>query len=263
MKESVRRTLEVPLGYFDRELTKRRRDHKEVFDFIDPTRGGAKNPNRWPAAPATDFDPAVFRSTMDEFFEAFSALADRTTALVLTTLGLDGSIIEGELGSRLSSTVRLNHYNIGDPVPEAERAGLADLGETALGYHTDPGVLTLLLQDDVGGLQAESTEHGWIDVAPEPGTIVVNIADSLQVWSNDQYRAAVHRVLPMTTETRMSIPFFYNPPSDAMIAPIAELVDEVERYRPFTWKEFMSARNADNFEDLGTADTQISDYALS
>lgn len=262
VKESVRRTQEISLGYFDRELTKRRRDHKEVFDYVDPYRGGDRNPNQWPPASKAEFQHAVFRQTMVEFFDEFAKLAARTTALVLETLGLESQTIEGEKGSRLSSAVRLNHYNIGDPVPVDERDGLAELGETALGYHTDPGVLTLLLQDEVGGLQAESAEHGWIDVEPRPGTIVVNLADSLQVWSNDQYRAAVHRVLPMTTQTRMSIPFFYNPPTDAVVEPIAELVDGPERYRPFTWRDFMSARNADNFEDLGEADTQIADYAL-
>ena len=266
VKESVRRTQERALGYFDRELTKRRRDHKEVFDFIDPERGGENSPNQWPTVDTafrqTAFRQTAFRQTMTEFFDAFAELAVQTTALVLNTLGLDDEPIEGHRGSRLSSAVRLNHYNIGDPVPEDERDGLAELGETALGYHTDPGVLTLLLQDGVGGLQAESTEHGWIDVAPKPGTIVVNLADSLQVWSNDQYRAAVHRVQPMTTETRMSIPFFYNPPSDAVIEPITALVNDQQRYRSFTWREFMSARNADNFEDLGEADTQISNYAL-
>ncbi len=265
VKESVRRTQDRALGYFDRELTKRRRDHKEVFDFIDPERGGADSPNQWPEPISSDanFDADAFQKTMVEFFDAFAGLAVRTTSLVLDTLGLTEQTIEGHRGSRFSSAVRLNHYNIGDPVPVDEREGLADLGETALGYHTDPGVLTLLLQDDVGGLQAESAEHGWIDVTPRPGTIVVNLADSLQVWSNDQYQAAVHRVLPMTTTTRMSIPFFYNPPSDAVLEPIAELVEGAERYRPFTWREFMSARNADNFEDLGEADTQIANYALS
>lgn len=258
VKESVRRTQEVSLGYFDRELTKRRRDHKEVFDYVDPQRGGDRNPNQWPG----DIGPELFRQTMVDFFDEFAKLAARTTSLVLETLGLESQTIEGERGSRQSSAVRLNHYNIGDPVPEEERDGLAELGETALGYHTDPGVLTLLLQDDVGGLQAESSAHGWIDVEPQPGTIVVNLADSIQVWSNDQYRAAVHRVLPMTTQTRMSIPFFYNPPTNAVIEPIAELVDGSERYRPFTWREFMGARNADNFEDLGEADTQIANYAL-
>lgn len=77
-----------------------------------------------------------------------------------------------------------------------------------MGHHTDPGVITLLLQDDTGGLQAQARDGSWIDVPPTPGTVVVNLADSVQVWTNDRYRAAVHRVLPMTRRDRTSIPYF-------------------------------------------------------
>ncbi len=254
-KESIRRTETRPLGYNDRELTKRLRDHKEVFDFIDPERPG--DYNQWPAG------LAEYRETLTEFFDAFADLAVRTTNLVLATLGLEGDQAAAYQGSRTSSTVRLNRYAVGDPVPADERDDLASLGDVALGHHTDPGILTLLLQDNVGGLQADSRDHGWIDIEPQPGTIVVNLADSLQVWTNDQYRAAIHRVKPMTTTTRMSIPFFFNPPSDAVIEPIDHLAGGSPKYRAFTWKEFMGARNADNYADLGEADTQIANYALT
>ena len=102
--------------------------------------------------------------------------------------------------------------------------GLAELGPTALGYHTDPGVLTLLLQDNTGGLQAESTTHGWIDVPPVAGAIVVNLGDAMQVWTNDQYKAAVHRVVPMTESNRYSIPYFSNPPRHAVLEPLAAVM---------------------------------------
>ena len=107
---------------------------------------------------------------MEQFFDAFAALASRTLDLLHHTLGLPDEAARDHTSARSTSTVRLNHYPIGDPVPASEREGLNPLGETALGYHTDPGVLTLLLQDDTGGLQAESAEHGWIDIAPRPGT---------------------------------------------------------------------------------------------
>jgi isopenicillin N synthase-like dioxygenase len=165
--------------------------------------------------------------------------------------------------ARRSSSVRLNHYPVGDPVPEGERAGLRPLGEVALGHHTDPGVITLLLQDQTGGLQAESPEHGWIDVPPRPGTVVVNLADAMQVWTNDRYRAAVHRVVPMTDTDRYSIPFFANPAGDRVIRPIATLAGGAPRYRPFTWGAFMQGRIDDNYRDRGTEDIQIARYATT
>ena len=146
--------------------------------------------------------------------------------------------------------------------PKDERNDLRELGDTALGHHTDPGVVTLLLQDDTGGLQAQSRTGEWVDVDPIPGTVVVNLADSVQVWTNDRYRAAVHRVVPMTRRDRMSIPYFLHPARDAVVDPIPELVEGAARYRAFEWRAFMRARTDDNFTDLGAADTQISDYLV-
>jgi isopenicillin N synthase-like dioxygenase len=255
VKDAVRRDEVNPLGYNDRELTKRRRDHKEVFDLVDPVQGRAKHYNRWP-----DLDG--FREAIVEHYDACSELADRTSDLVLSTLGLRPETLVPYRGDRTTSNMRLNHYTMGDPVPEAERDGLADLGDVALGHHTDLGLVTLLIQDDVGGLQAHSGEHGWIDVEPRPGTIVVNLGDCMQVWTNDRYRAALHRVLPMTKSTRMSIPYFFNPPRDCVVEPIAELAADGPHYRAFPFRQLIDARSADNYADAGAPDTQISDYAI-
>ncbi len=256
VRTSITRSKENPLGYFDRELTKRKRDTKEVLDFIDPTQTLLDARNQWP-----DGLPD-FKEVMVEFFDAFSILADRTLSLLHDALQLTAHSRSLTSCARTSSTVRLNHYPIGDPVPANERNGLADLGETALGYHTDPGVLTLLLQDNTGGLQTQARDGHWIDIAPTDGTIVVNLGDMMQAWTNDRYRAAIHRVVPMTTQRRFSIPYFSNPQRDAIIEPIPELCTAGPRYRPIQWRSFMAARAYDNFTDLGTDDTQVSDYQI-
>lgn len=256
VRTSIVRDRENPLGYFDRELTKRKRDHKEVFDFVDPTFAPVDARNRWPQ------DLPGFRETMTELYDALSALTNRTLDIALDALGLKGESRNVITCSRRGSMLRLNHYPVGDPVPEQERDGLADLGPTALGYHTDPGIITLLIQDDTGGLQTESRTHGWIDVPPQPGTIVVNLGDCMQAYTNDRYRAAVHRVVPMTKRRRFSIPYFSNPPREATVAPIAALCDNGARYRAFAWREFMDARAYDNFADLGADDAQVTDYRI-
>lgn len=256
VKDTIRRDAVNPMGYNDRELTKRRRDHKEVFDFVDPDDARSDRYNRWPD------EVDGFRDALRGHFAAFSGLADRTLALVLEALHLPTAEVQSHRGDRTRSSVRLNHYTVGDPVAAEEREDLADLGDVALGHHTDSGVLTLLLQDDVGGLQAHSEQHGWIDVEPRPGTIVVNLADCMQVWTNDRYRAALHRVLPMTTSTRMSIPYFFNPSHDCVVAPIPDVSDGAPRYRPFAFRDFIAARGADNYADLGADDTQISDFRI-
>lgn len=257
-KVAVMRDADNPLGYYDRELTKRKRDSKEVFDFVDPVAERSAAHNRWP----DEVDDTVgFHAGMVKFFDAFSDLAERTTALVHAALGLGAAEVVDYCGDRSNSSVRLNHYPVGDPVPAGERSGLPELGETALGYHTDPGVLTLLLQDGTGGLQAQAADGSWVDIVPTPGTVVVNLADAMQVWSNDRYRAAVHRVIPMTSTDRLSIPYFLNPQRDAVIEPIAALAS-TPRYRSFSWRSYMQARTDDNYTDLGADDTQITDYLL-
>lgn len=253
VRTAIMRNEQNPLGWFDRELTKRVRDHKEVFDFVDPSVGDAMN--RWPDLPG-------FRDAMVRHFEAMSVLAQRTLGLLHSALGLSSSPSDALTCARQGSTVRLNLYTIGDPVPDDERDGLAALGEVALGHHTDPGTLTLLLQDSTGGLQTLSNDAGWIDVPPEPGTIVVNLGDCTQAWTNDRYRAAVHRVTPMTKHRRFSIPYFANPPRESIIEPLPELSIEGPNYRPFAWREFMAARAYDNFADLGTEDTQVTDFRI-
>lgn len=253
VRTAIMRNEQNPLGWFDRELTKRVRDHKEVFDFVDPSVGDAMN--RWPDLPG-------FRDAMVRHFEAMSVLAQRTLGLLHSALGLSSSPSDALTCARQGSTVRLNLYTVGDPVPDDERDGLAALGEVALGHHTDPGTLTLLLQDSTGGLQTLSNDAGWIDVPPEPGTIVVNLGDCTQAWTNDRYRAAVHRVTPMTKHRRFSIPYFANPPRESIIEPFPELSIEGPNYRPFAWREFMAARAYDNFADLGTEDTQVTDFRI-
>jgi len=255
VKDAVRRDARVALGYNDRELTKRKRDHKEVFDFVDPTQGRAAPRNRWP-----HLDD--FRDTMSAHYDAFSDLAVRTTELVLSALDLSAAALESHRGDRTSSHMRLNHYTLDDPVPVNERGGLNELADLALGEHTDPGLLTLLIQDATGGLQALSIDDGWIDVDPRPGTVVVNLADCMQVWTNDRYRAARHRVLPMSGTDRMSIPYFSNPAIEAVVAPIDELIEGGPAYRSFVFRDFINARGADNYADAGVDDSQVTDYRI-
>jgi len=253
--EPIRRDADNHLGYFDRELTKRVRDHKEVFDFIDP-RCDRSDLNRWPTG------IPGFRDEFTGFFDALADLATRTVNLVHSALGLPDEVAQRHAGHRDTSTIRLNHYTVGDPVPSEQRHGLEELGPAALGHHTDPGVLTLLIQDDTGGLQALDRSGEWIDVPPRPGTIVVNLGDVMQVWTNDRYRAAVHRVMPMTTNDRYSIPLFFNPAASAIVEPIDQLCDPTPRYKAFAWRDFIKGRMDDNFADYDADDVQISDFLV-
>lgn len=262
-KMSVCRDETNPLGYYDRELTKQKRDQKEVFDF---KAGGyqSKNParqSRWPQ------HRADFQQTLTDFFQRFTKLSADTMRMIFTALGLPAErvaqIMRDGFGEAHTSAARLNYYPAQDPVPETQRRSINPLGDMALHHHTDPGAITLLLQDAQGGLQARSKTEGWIDVPPKSGTIVVNIGDLLQVWTNDRCTAGVHRVLPVTSSAgRYSTPFFYQPTVDVTIEPWVE-AGEKALYQPFSWREFIRGRVTDNFADYGEDDVQIDRYRVA
>lgn len=261
VKREVMRTDEIPLGYYDRELTKRKRDLKEVFDYMQPRADGS-DVNQWPV------DHPEFFDALNQFFTEASGVAQRTLDLVYRALIGNGALDEGlPKGDPRTSTVRLNYYPVNDPLDERDQAQTRALGDMALHHHTDPGVITLLLQDMTGGLQTHSRSGGWIDVPPEAGTIVVNLGDALQVWTNDIYRAAVHRVQPMvsigSTHGRYSTPYFFNPARDAVLEPLAALSSDAPVYRSFTWKEYIKGRVDDNYADLGEDDIQIDRFKVA
>lgn len=252
-KRRLQRTQQSPLGYYDRELTKRRRDLKEVFDFMRPAATG-RNLNQWP-------EDVSFKVTMDDFFESSSIVAERVLSLVLQALGVDTTDLDA-LGDPRTSTVRLNYYPTEDPLNGKDLNETTALGDMALHHHTDPGILTLLLQDMTGGLQTYTREGEWIDVPPASGTIVVNLGDAMQVLSNDRYRAAIHRVTPRSRDARYSTPYFYNPPADAVLAPIPLLAEDAPKFTPFRWRDYIKGRVDDNFTDLGIEDIQIDQFRV-
>jgi isopenicillin N synthase-like dioxygenase len=87
-----------------------------------------------------------------------------------------------------------------------------------VGEHTDYGLLTLLLQDDNGGLQVH-TPDGWVDAPPLPGTFVCNIGDMLEGVSGGRYRSTPHRVRNTSGRSRLSFPFFLDPDFSASVPP--------------------------------------------
>ena len=252
-KLAITRTESIPLGYYDRELTKQKRDLKEVFDYMLPKVGG-EDFNQWP-------EDRDFKNVMLHFFQESSTVAAQTLDLLFYALNNDQ--IKLPVGESKTSNARLNFYPVSDPLDLSDQAKVSELGDMALHHHTDPGILTLLLQDMTGGLQAKSKESGWIDIEPEEDTIVVNLGDAMQVWSNDQYVAAIHRVLKRTNNSRYSTPYFYNPEGNAVLKPIEGLSSESDLYKSFTWKEYIQGRVNDNYEDLGEDDIQIERFRVS
>ncbi|CAB4310749.1 unnamed protein product [Prunus armeniaca] len=105
--------------------------------------------------------------------------------------------------------------------------------------HTDCNLITVLLQDDVPGLQVLRNGK-WVAVNPIPNTFIVNIGDMMQVISNDKYKSVLHRAVVNCNSERISIPTFYCPSPDAVIGPAKDLIshDQPAMYRNFTYAEY-------------------------
>lgn len=255
-KEEIIRSRENPWGYFNNELTKNQRDKKEVFDFTTEGRDsiyGAEN--RWPTV------NNGFSETLCEFRDACTELGLTLLDAFCVGLDLPADLMRADFAQDHTGFVRLNYYPVEDPLGASNFAHLpeADLG---VHHHSDAGALTVLLQDDVGGLQVFKDDY-WHNVVPLPGAFVINTGDMMQVWSNDVYQAAVHRVLAMSQLDRYSIPFFFNPSAATIVEPLSSVVGEHRppRYAPIQWADYRGKRTDGDYADYG-AEVQIAQYRL-
>ena len=256
VKDAILRTRENPWGYYNNELTKNQRDKKEVFDYttegVDPIYGCE---NRWPEAGET------FRSTMQAYRDAVTRLSLSLLEGFCVGLDLPPDFMHAGFEKDHTGFIRLNYYPVADPMAgsDTKHQPVADLG---VHHHTDAGALTVLLQDDVGGLQV-FRDRFWHDIPPVPGAFVINTGDMMQVWSNDIYRAAIHRVLAMESKDRYSIPFFFNPSADTDVSPLPSVVsvERPARYRTISWSEFRGKRTDGDYADYGP-EVQISQYRI-
>ncbi len=142
--------------------------------------------------------------------------------VIMSALGVALGHAEDEFRARYLADpltlFRIFHY----PAPPS------DVVEQAwgVGEHTDYGLLTILAQDDCGGLQVRSRD-GWVDAPPIPGAFVCNLGDMLERLSKGRYRSTPHRVRNRSGRDRLSMPFFFDPSFDATVPTPAEFVDDV------------------------------------
>ena len=248
-KREILRTQSNPWGFYDRELTKNRRDLKEIYDFGPPD-GKTIRP-QWPGRLPR------FRDAVHDYYRQSERLAYRLLAAISTNLGMSPGFLSRDFDSGHTSFLRLNYYPV-TATPAAPQDG--DLG---IGQHTDAGALTLLLQDDQPGLEV-FRHNEWHLVEPRRDALVINIGDIVQVWSNDYYYAALHRVIASTTKPRYSIPFFLSPAYRMNYAPLPTMVadDRPARYRKINWGKFRALRAEGDYADHGE-EIQIEHYRIS
>jgi len=249
-KQRILRDADNPWGFFDKELTKNRQDCKEIYDYGPDSADGRAA--RWPHGPLRQrFEPAVLAC-----YQHCSALALRLLGVIAANLGVPPDVLaRGFEPGAQTSFLRLNFY------PRQAVAEHGDDRPLGVGEHTDSGALTILMQDGHPGLEVQRNGR-WHLVRPVPGALTINIGDIVQVWSNDRYRAALHRVVVADpTHERYSIPFFFNPSYDTTYEPLPPTVtrERPAAYRRIQWREFRSLRAAGDYADLGV-EVQVDHY---
>ncbi len=195
------------------ELTNNQVDYREQLDLgvdkapvpnPDPYYLRLIGPNQWP----NEADLPGFRSVVEDFFDRLSSLAKHLLQLMSLSLDLPENSLQAAFGDEPSPYLKLIQYPPGKP------------GLQGVGRHKDSGFLTLLLQDDVAGLEARSMRGDWIAIPPLEGSLVVNIGELLQVMTSNYFVATPHRVINSATRTRYSSAFFYSPDLNTRLQPL-------------------------------------------
>ncbi|CAM6115235.1 unnamed protein product [Calypogeia fissa] len=171
---------------------------------------------------------------VDEFAESVESVGKQLLELLAESLGLKTDFFSKEFEdpAKYDSVFRMQHYPV---CPEPSRC----MGSPA---HSDTGVLTIVRQDAVGGFQIHDGK-GFVDVTPIPGALIVNIGDTLQVWSNGRFQSCDHRVLVNGKSDRISLVYSFETRHDFVIQCPPELVDDEHPslYIPYTYPEYRNS----------------------
>lgn len=210
-------------------------DCKESFDMalnlpadhplIGPDRP-LYGPNQYPPA-LPDFQPL-----MEEHYWEMLELGKKVLSALAIALDLSEDFFADKFNNPLT-VLRFLHY------PEVPSNG--DEKPIGAGAHTDYGCITILWQDDIGGLQVQGVNGEWIDAPPIEGTFVINIGNMMARWSNDRYKSTPHRVYSPSGAERYSIPFFVEPDFDTDVSCLPNCCEpgEQPKYEPISAGDWM------------------------
>lgn len=215
-------------------------DWKESFDMglnlaadhplVGPQRP-LYGPNQYPEG------LAGFQQTMETHYWDMLTLGKKILSALALALNINEDFFDDKFEHPLS-VLRFLHY---PPRPAVTDANGKQMIPVGAGSHTDYGCITILWQDEVGGLQVQDVNGNWIDAPPIADTFVINIGNMMARWSNDRYKSTPHRVYSPSGAERYSIPFFVEPDFDTDVSclPNCCAAGETPKYAPISAGDWM------------------------
>ncbi|MCD7465142.1 hypothetical protein HAX54_000686 [Datura stramonium] len=210
-------------------------------------------------ASAHSTSQALINQPIPEFSHAMevygSKMEDLSKSIVEVILMSLGPEFEQKFASEFNNChgyLRINNYTPPESTENVEEEEEVE----GLGMHTDMSCITVVYQDEVGGLQVRSKEGKWMDIDPCQNTLVVNVGDLLQAWSNGKLRSSEHRVVLKQPVSRFSIAFFWCFEDEKLIVAPEEIVGKgnLKVYKPFVCADYLKFRESNEkgkFEKVG------------
>ena len=191
-----------------------------------------QGPNQWPAG------LPGFQETVTAYNAALCGLGRRLARTLAVALGAAPDALDPAF-EKPTTFLRLLHY------PPPANPAEADLYGSA--PHTDYGFITLLLQDETGGLAVMNGADQWVPAPPRPGCFVMNVGDMAMRMSNGRWRSTRHRVINTAERDRYSAPFFFDMNMDWAVAPIC--TNGLEPiYPPVRYGDYLMERLDANYD---------------
>ena len=177
--------------------------------------------NQWPKL-------ENFKEVLEKYTFNMTKLGRNLMRLALLSSGVKDLSVMQSLDTP-TIWLRLLHY---PPIPKNSPSDLYGSAP-----HTDFGCLTILAQDEIGGLQVQTREGEWIDVPKLEGSFVVNVGDMLSRYTNGLLRSTPHRVINKSGKERFSCPFFFDPHTNAVVQPLKGTGKP--KFSPINFGEFL------------------------
>jgi isopenicillin N synthase-like dioxygenase len=201
-------------------------------DFLAGT--NLAGPNQWPE------NFPEFKTIISEYNSKMLVLAKKMVQVFSVAFGLNANTLDNYF-SKPTTFLRLQYY--------PEQPSFIPEDQYGIAPHTDYGFLTILAQDNQGGLQVRNNLGEWIEAPPIPNTFVLNSSDMLKRLSNDTYLSTPHRVINHSGKKRYSIPFFIEPNMHASIAPLPHFCkSEPAKYDSIEYYIHLMKRIRGNYE---------------